>query len=129
MTELSSCVIETLWEDEEFVLSRCVSDREPSPRLAQTPASAGPALESVARLEQAYTLCNELDSAWAARPLALEQHEGRPVLFVEDPGGEARARFYARFTRAAVLPSKAPHKSRQLRRAKDAACGIHSEHR
>jgi len=91
MTELPSYVVETLWEDEECILSRRVSDREPSPHLELTLASAEPAPESVTRLEHAYALRNELDSAWAARPIALEQHEGRPTLFVEDPGGEVLA--------------------------------------
>jgi PAS domain S-box-containing protein len=91
MTELSSYVSETLWEDEECVLARRVSDREPSSHLALTPASARPAPESVTRLEHAYALRNELDSAWAARPVALEDQEGRPTLFVEDPGGEILA--------------------------------------
>ncbi|TMA78895.1 MAG: hypothetical protein E6J74_41215, partial [Deltaproteobacteria bacterium] len=91
MTELPSYVVETLWEDEECILSRRVSDREPSPHLELTLASAEPAPESVTRLEHAYALRNELDSAWAARPIALEHHEGRPTLFVEDPGGEVLA--------------------------------------
>jgi len=33
-------------------------------------------------------LRSELDPAWAARPLALARHQGRPVLVLEDPGGE-----------------------------------------
>ena len=30
----------------------------------------------------------ELDAAWAVRPLALGQERGRPMLMLEDPGGE-----------------------------------------
>ncbi len=30
----------------------------------------------------------ELEPAWAAKPLALRRHEGRPILVLSDPGGE-----------------------------------------
>jgi serine/threonine protein kinase len=33
-------------------------------------------------------LRDELDSAWAVRPLALSEHLGRTTLVLEDPGGE-----------------------------------------
>ena len=33
-------------------------------------------------------LRDALESAWAARPLALVHHQGRPMLLLEDPGGE-----------------------------------------
>jgi DNA-binding MarR family transcriptional regulator len=36
----------------------------------------------------AYSLRDELDSDWAARPLALIHREGRPMLVFEDVGGE-----------------------------------------
>ena len=90
MTELPKHIIETLWEDEEFVLSRRVSDDEHF--LVCMPASAQPTVETVARLEHAYALRNELDSAWAARPVALERRDGRSALLIEDPGGEVLAR-------------------------------------
>ena len=38
------------------------------------------------RLE--YSLRDELDSAWAVRPLALSEHLGRTTLLLEAPGGE-----------------------------------------
>ena len=79
MTELSSYVIETLWEDEEFVLSRRVSDRAPSPRLALKPAAAQPTPETLTRLEHAYAMRDELDPAWAARPVELEHHWKTPA--------------------------------------------------
>ena len=92
MTEPSGYVLETLWEDGEFVLSRGVRDGEPSPLLVVAPASAQPAPGSLARLEHAYALRDELDPAWAARPLRLVRHRGRPTLVLEDPGGEPLAR-------------------------------------
>ena len=92
MTEPSGYVLETLWEDGEFVLSRGVRDGEPSPLLVVAPASAQPSPGSLARLEHAYALRDELDPAWAARPLRLVRHRGRPTLVLEDPGGEPLAR-------------------------------------
>jgi hypothetical protein len=31
----------------------------------------------------------ELDPAWAVRPLALTQYQGRTLLLLDDPGGES----------------------------------------
>jgi hypothetical protein len=69
ITELSGYVLEMLWEDGELVLSRGVRDGEPRPLLAVAPMSAQPSPESLTWLEHAYALRDELDSAWAARPL------------------------------------------------------------
>jgi serine/threonine protein kinase len=80
---------ETLWEDGEFVLSRSVRDGEPFPLLAAIPSLAQPSPETLARLQHAYALREELDPAWAARPLRLELQQGRLMLLMEDPGGES----------------------------------------
>src|SRR6202022_2187502 len=40
------------------------------------------------RLEREDALRDELDAAWAARPIALSRYNGRPTLVLEDPGGE-----------------------------------------
>jgi serine/threonine protein kinase len=88
MTELSRYVLETLWEDGELVLSRTVGDGELSPLLVVAPALAQSAPGSLTRLEHEYALREELDLAWAARPLALVRHQGKPTLLLEDPGGE-----------------------------------------
>ncbi|GLR84067.1 trifunctional serine/threonine-protein kinase/ATP-binding protein/sensor histidine kinase [Bradyrhizobium iriomotense] len=92
MTDLANYIVETLWEDEQFVLSRRVSRDKHSSLLVSTPASVQPTMETVARLNHAYALRDELDSAWAARPVALESRDGRPALLIEDPGGEVLAR-------------------------------------
>ena len=92
MTEPSGYDLETLWEDGEFVLSRGVREGEPAPLLVVAPASAQPSPGSLARLEHAYALRDELDPAWAARPLRLVRDRGRPTLVLEDPGGEPLAR-------------------------------------
>lgn len=96
MTEPAKYIVETLWEDEEFVLSRRVWDDEHVSLLVSAPASAQPTVETVARLDHAYALRDELDSAWAARPVALDYRDGRPALLMEDPGGEVLARMVGR---------------------------------
>jgi PAS domain S-box-containing protein len=89
ITELSGHV-ETLWEDEEFVLSRGMWAG--GPFLAVAPSSEQPSPGSLARLQHAYSLRDELDSAWAARPARLEPRGGRLTLLSEDPGGELLSR-------------------------------------
>src|SRR3954453_22198355 len=92
MTEPSGYALETLWEDGEFVLSRGVRDGGLSPLLVVAPASARPSPGSLARLEHAHALRDELDPAWAARPLRLVRDRGRATLWLEDPGGVPLAR-------------------------------------
>jgi PAS domain S-box-containing protein len=60
------------------------------------PSSAQPSPETLARLQHAYALREELDPAWAARPLKLELHQGRLTLLSEDPGGEPLLRLRGR---------------------------------
>ena len=91
MTDLSTAILNPLWEDDEFVLSRAVRGEQLPPLLTMTPASSRPAADTVARLERAYALREELDPAWAALPLALVRRDGRPTLLLEDPGGEVLA--------------------------------------
>jgi predicted ATPase/signal transduction histidine kinase/ActR/RegA family two-component response regulator len=45
-------------------------------------------LTCLKRLENEYALRDELDAAWAARPLALSRYNDRLTLVLEDPGGE-----------------------------------------
>src|SRR5262245_34137896 len=92
MTELSHSVLEPLWEDGEFLLSRGVRDGDRSPILVEAPALEQPAPGSLQRLEHAYELREELDPAWAVQPLELVWNQGRPTLLLEDPGGELLAR-------------------------------------
>src|SRR5262249_57632598 len=39
------------------------------------------------KLGHEFSLAGELDSAWAARPVALTEHQGRTTLVLEDSGG------------------------------------------
>jgi serine/threonine protein kinase len=88
MIELSGYVFETLREDEEVALYRGQRDRDLSPILMVAPVSEHPIPGILKRLEHEYSLRDELDSEWAARPLTLVRREGRTMLILEDPGGQ-----------------------------------------
>jgi serine/threonine protein kinase len=96
VTTSSGHAPETLWEDGEFVLCRGVRDGEPFPLLAAMPSLARPSPETLARLQHAYALREELDPAWAAMPLKLELREARLTLLMQDPGGEPLLRLLGR---------------------------------
>jgi hypothetical protein len=87
LTASSGHAPETLWEDGELDLCRGVWGGEPFPLLAAMPSSAQPSPETLARLQHAYALREELDPAWAVRPLRLQLHQERLTLLMEDPGG------------------------------------------
>src|SRR6266702_1205491 len=78
---------DTLRQDGEFLLRRGRRSNAPSV-LEVMPATDHPAPETFRRLEREYALRADLDSAWAVRPLELSLRDGRPVLVLEDPGGE-----------------------------------------
>ena len=87
MTERPTYARETLREDGEFVLYRGQRG-DLSAILVVAPVSEHPVPEILERLEHEYVLRNELDSDWAARPLAPARREDRTMLVLEDPGGE-----------------------------------------
>jgi predicted ATPase/C4-dicarboxylate-specific signal transduction histidine kinase len=82
----SAYVHETLRADEEFSLCRVREEGEPSTVLVVAPVSEYPSPGSLARLEHAYSLRDELDSDWAVRPVALNRQGRRIELVLEDPG-------------------------------------------
>jgi serine/threonine protein kinase len=89
MIELSRYLFETLREDEEFAFCRGRKDEGELPTiLLVAPVSEHPVPAILERLEHEYALRDELDSDWAARPLTLVRREGRPMLILEDAGGE-----------------------------------------
>jgi serine/threonine protein kinase len=108
MTQLSRHVPETLREDGDYVLSRSTLADETTPVLVLATGSEQPAPGIIVRLEHGYSLRDELDSDWSVRPLALIHREGRPMLILEDPGGEPLDRLLgqpmelSRFLRFAV---------------------------
>jgi hypothetical protein len=77
--DLSQYVLEVLRTDEEFVLYRGAhSNHSGLPSiLLLAPASMRPAPETLKQMEHEYSLRDELDSAWAVRPLALSEQRGR----------------------------------------------------
>jgi hypothetical protein len=56
------------------------------------PSSDHPSPASFERMYQILALQNELDSAWAARPLRLADYRGLEALVLEDPGGDSLER-------------------------------------
>src|SRR6516165_5259045 len=86
---------QVLWEDGERVFSRGWRLDDNGNRLAVllvTPAADHPSRSRLDRLTHEYELKDELDSAWAARPLALMRDAGRTVLVLDDLGGEPLVR-------------------------------------
>src|SRR5215471_1291880 len=80
-------LLETLRQDDGLVLHRGVSGLDRSPVLVLA-STAEPPPGSLQRLEREYANREELDSAWAVKPLALFRNHGRPMLVLTDPGGE-----------------------------------------
>src|SRR5580700_2417895 len=83
---------QTLFADGEFILSRGPSGPGRSPALILSTVSAHPSAATLARLEHMLRLREELDSAWAVRPLTLARQGGQATLVIEDPGGELLVR-------------------------------------
>src|SRR6266446_3429949 len=93
--DLSSDRLETVLEDGEFVLYRIGGAANTTPArsaLVVMPRSEHPRPQAIRMLEHEHSLRDELDPAWAMRPLALTTREGRAALVLEDPGGEMLAR-------------------------------------
>jgi PAS domain S-box-containing protein len=87
-TKPSGYVLVPLREAADFTLYRGRQQDNPSPVLVVALAAEHPSPQSLRRLEHEYSLAGEVDSAWAAKPLALTRHEGRAILVLKDPGGD-----------------------------------------
>src|SRR6516162_7287535 len=86
---------QVLWEEGDRVFSRGWRLDDNGNRLAVllvTPAADHPSRSRLDRLTHEYELKDELDSAWAARPLALMRDAGRTVLVFDDLGSEPLVR-------------------------------------
>jgi PAS domain S-box-containing protein len=88
MAAASEYELESIRASAEFALYRARQRGNEIPFLVVAPAAEQPLLQSLRRLEREYSLAAELESAWAAKPLALTRHEGRTILVLADPGGE-----------------------------------------
>ena len=113
---------QVLWEDGERVFSRGWRLDDNGNRLAVllvAPATDHPSRSRLDRLTHEYELKDELDRAWAARPLALMREAGRTVLVLDDLGGEPLDRSLGgpmelgRFLRLAIAVSLALGKLHQ----------------
>src|SRR5271165_1808341 len=69
-------------------IGRVGSDGIRTTVLAVLPAAKHPIPSDIERLAHEYGLRDELDPAWAVRPLAMKQAPGLTMLVLEDPGGE-----------------------------------------
>ncbi|NVH75769.1 AAA family ATPase [Paraburkholderia sp. JPY432] len=82
-----------LWDDgERVVLRRPSSSIAGHNELFARLAAEKPLPASIDRLTHEFGLKDELDSAWAVRPMRLVREEGQVLLALEDPGGEPLAR-------------------------------------
>ena len=82
---------QVLSEDGERVLWRAWGLGDGGSResaLVVLPAAERPSRLSLDRLTHEFGLKDELDEAWAVRPLELVRDGGRAMLVLEDPGGE-----------------------------------------
>ncbi|MBV8329937.1 MAG: AAA family ATPase, partial [Verrucomicrobia bacterium] len=86
--ELSRYEFDSLRTGKEFSLYRGRGIGEFLPILVRAPSSERPEPTTLKQLEHEYSLRNDLDPEWAARPIALSQLFGRTVLVMQDPGGE-----------------------------------------
>ncbi|WNC94904.1 AAA family ATPase [Paraburkholderia sp. FT54] len=85
---------QVLWEDGERALCRTgwpMADGGRSAVLAAQSTAEHPTSASLECLAHEYRLRDQLDSAWAARPLELVREGGRTFLLLEDAGGEPLA--------------------------------------
>jgi PAS domain S-box-containing protein len=87
VVELFRHVFEVVRSDKDFILYRGRREDDESQVLVLSPVTEYPAPEIVKWLEHAYSLREQLDPAWAARPMAIARHWDRTVLVSEDPGG------------------------------------------
>jgi len=79
------------WQDNERVFRRewrAGTDGKRNPVLVVVPVAKQRASGGLDLFAHEYALKDELESAWALRPLDLAREDGRAVLVLEDAGGE-----------------------------------------
>jgi PAS domain S-box-containing protein len=87
--------LQVLWDDGDRVVCRgwrLDADGNRGAVLAVLSTTEHPPPASLARLAHEYGLKDELDGAWAARPLELVRERGQIMLLLEDIGSEPLAR-------------------------------------
>ena len=101
---------QVLCDEEGILLCRACREGADGKRdvvLAVLPAAEHPTPQSLDRLAHEYELKDELDGAWAAKPLELVQDRTRTILVLEDLGGEpltwlVGAYYYGKIVEAAA---------------------------
>src|SRR5262249_23657913 len=90
--DLSQYRLEALRQDGEFILYRgrrqAEAETSPASILALSPVMERPASATIKKLEHELSLKDDLDPAWAIRPIAFTQEQSRTMLLFEDPDGE-----------------------------------------
>ena len=82
--------LQAAWNDGDRILTRQTRQDEkggPQPVLVVRLAAEHPSRAGLDRLAHEYGLRDELDSAWAAKPLGFIKDNGRSALVLEDCGG------------------------------------------
>ena len=82
---------DVLWQDGERVVVRTRrdgADGKSEAVLMVLPTAEHPTLGTLNLLAHEYKLKDELDGAWAVRPLELVRERGRTMLVLESPDGE-----------------------------------------
>src|SRR5690242_6249504 len=82
--------LQVLWEDGERIFCRVEKhvDVCQSPVLAVLPAAEHPTNTILDRFAHEFELRDELDQAWAVRPLQLVRERGRIMLLLDDARSE-----------------------------------------
>src|ERR1700739_2627083 len=90
--DLSQYRLEALHQDGEFILYRGLREPKtetiPPSILGLSPVMEHPAPANIKKIEHELSLKDELNQAWAIRPIALTQQQNRTMLVFEDPGGK-----------------------------------------
>ena len=91
--DLSEYIVEPLWEDGEFTLYR---GRHRDPGQTKCPSILMMALKSAHRahpnlrqIDLRASLRYEFDMVWDVRPIGVVPYDRKPVLVLENPGGES----------------------------------------
>jgi predicted ATPase/two-component sensor histidine kinase len=82
--------------DDQFVVSRGASVGDVAALLMVTPSAQLPSAATLEQLKHAYALRDDLASAWATRPVGLDQEGERSTLLLDDPGGQLLDRLVGR---------------------------------
>src|SRR5277367_2566437 len=103
--------LQVLWEDGERVFCRGESHAGgcPAAVLVALPAAEHPTPAALDRLAYEYGLKDELEGAWAVRPLAFVREGGRSMLVLEDTRSEPLDRVFGAPMQSAELSAARHH--------------------